>query len=162
MEIDRSWTFVRGAALALLLATLPGTPAHPQTDSTAFRNLQVLPKDITPDRLNEIMLGTLLGLGLRRLQGEGCLYCHVGDMEQPGDQWDYAADDKPTKRKARVMMAMVQAINGEYLSQLTDRIDMAITVSCYTCHAGRTDPRPLPDLVLRAYVAGGIDSATAR
>lgn len=147
---------------AVVAAGALASPVVGQDNTERFENLQVLPQDISRDELNEFMLENLLGLGLPRLQGEGCLFCHVGSMEQPRAQWDYASDDRPMKRKARVMMAMVQAINGEHLSRLTSRIDTSLSVSCYTCHAGRTDPRPLPGVILSAYEAGGIDSAEAR
>ena len=54
-------------------------------------NLQVLPHDISEDALSESMLENLRGLGLRRRQNEGCLHCHVGDMEQPSDSRDSAS-----------------------------------------------------------------------
>jgi len=133
-----------------------------QESAGAFKNLQVLPRDVSRDRLNEVMLDNLLGLGLPRLQGEGCLFCHVGTMEQPRSQWDYASDAKPMKQKARVMMAMVQSINQDFLARLATRIDTGHRVSCHTCHAGRTDPRPLPTVIKAAYTAGGVDSAAAR
>ncbi len=145
--------------LVTAFSLAPPPPAKAQDRADEFENLQVLPEDISRDELNEVMLGNLLGLGLRRLQGEGCLFCHVGDMEQPRDTWDYASDDKLTKRKARVMMDMVNHINGQHLAQLEERIDSTFRVTCYTCHAGRTDPRPLPTILLAAYDAGGIDSA---
>ena len=127
-----------------------------------YENLQVLPKDITRSQLNEVMLGNLRGLGLPRLAGEGCLYCHVGDLERPRTEWDYASDAKPMKEKARVMLAMVAAINDDYLGALDNRLDEGFTVTCATCHAGRTDPRPLPSVLWAAYESGGIDSATTR
>jgi len=128
----------------------------------SYENLQVLPADIARSDLNEIMLGNLRGLGLPRLAGEGCLFCHEGDLERPRTEWDYASDAKPMKVKARVMMAMVAAINEEYLPRLDNRLDMGSRVTCTTCHAGRTDPRPLPTVVWEAYEAGGVDSAAVR
>ena len=137
-------------------------PVPAQDRAAEFENLQVLPPDISRSDLNERMLENLRGLGLRRLAAEGCLFCHVGDMEQPRDTWDYASDDKPTKRKARVMMAMVQAINQDHLANLETRIDSTHRVTCITCHAGRTDPRPLAAVLWEAYETGGIDSAQGR
>lgn len=152
---SRSLLFAVALALGL---TLLGKPTHAQDQDASFENLHVLPKDISERALNRAMIQNLSGLGLPRRQNQGCLFCHVGDMETPADDWDYASDDKPTKRKARVMMAMVEAINEDHLSQLDDRIDASLKVTCYTCHAGRTDPRPLPDILLTAYEQGGIAS----
>ncbi len=149
---------VLSAATLLLGLTLLSKPAHAQHKERSFENLHVLPKDISEKALNRAMIRNLSGLGLPRRQNEGCLFCHVGDMEKPVDDWDFASDAKPTKKKARVMMAMVEAINEEHLGQLDDRIAPSLKVTCYTCHAGRTDPRPLPDILLAAYEEGGIAS----
>jgi tetratricopeptide (TPR) repeat protein len=127
-----------------------------------YKNLKVLPPDISRDELSDRMLQNLRGLGLPRLAGKGCLYCHVGDLETPRQEWDYASDAKPMKAKGRVMMAMVEAINNKYLDSLEERIDSSLLVTCTTCHAGRTDPRPLPDVLWAAYETDGIDGAIER
>jgi len=127
-----------------------------------YENLQVLPQDVSQDELSRAMLENLRGLGLPRRQSEGCLHCHVGDMERPSDNWDWASDAKPAKVKARAMMVMVNEINREHLAKLEARVDPAVTVRCYTCHAGRTDPRALEDVLRAAYREGGIDNAVTR
>ncbi len=154
--------FCRLNILAFCAVSWLALPVLAQDRDAGFENLKVLPPNITQNDLGEVMLGNLRGLGLRRLAGEGCLFCHVGDMDQPRDSWDYASDDKPTKRKARVMMAMVQAINQDHLVNLETRIDSSFRVTCNTCHAGRTDPRPLPTVLWAAYEAGGVDSTQSR
>ena len=112
-----------GVAAVLLAGVFLFSPPVAAQDATQiFENLRVLPVDISRPELNAIMLGNLRGLGLRRLQGQGCLYCHVGNMEQPRESWNYASDDKLAKRKARVMMAMVSDINSQHLSQLEERL----------------------------------------
>ena len=146
--------------LMLGLAFSPQS-THAQDQGTSFENLQVLPQDISERALNRVMLGNLRGLGLPRRQNEGCLFCHVGDMERPTDEWDFASDEKPTKEKARVMLAMVEAINEEHLSRLDDRVAPSFRVTCYTCHTGRTDPRPLPDVLLASYEEGGVEDVLA-
>ena len=131
-------------------------------DDPIYDNLTVMPPETTPAELNAQMLANLRGLGLRRLGGEGCLYCHAGDMETPRSEWDWASDEKPMKDKARVMMEMVNTINEQHLGRLAGRIDPSFQVSCTTCHAGRTDPRPLPEVLFSAYQSGGIDAASAK
>jgi tetratricopeptide (TPR) repeat protein len=126
-----------------------------------FQNLQVLPADISRAQLNLVMVSNLAGLGLPRRQNEGCLFCHVGNMEQAVATWDFASDDKTEKRKARMMMSLVTDINGR-LADLEDRVAPSLEVTCYTCHAGRTDPRPLPDLMRAAYAERGIDGTVAQ
>lgn len=97
-----------------------------------------------------------------RALGVRCTYCHVGTEGEPQSTYDFASDEKPAKAKAREMMRMVTAINGEHLARLPERRTPAIAVSCMTCHRGIAEPRPLQQVVLAAYDAGGIDSAEAR
>lgn len=139
---------------AELLWTPPAVLAQ---EEHQFTNLKFLPEDISKEELSDIMLENLRGLGLPRRQSQGCLFCHVGDSEEPSGSWNYASDRKPEKRKAREMLAMVADINRR-LAGLDDRVAPDLVVTCYTCHAGRTDPRPLPDLLMASYESGGVDS----
>jgi photosynthetic reaction center cytochrome c subunit len=125
-----------------------------------YINLQVLPQDISREELGQIMVQNLQGLGLPRLGGKGCLFCHEGDMSVPRDEWDFASDAKPTKGKARAMMEMTKVINKVHLKKLHNRIDRSFKVSCMTCHLGRTDPRPLPDRLINTYEEGGVEALT--
>jgi tetratricopeptide (TPR) repeat protein len=152
---------VRCLVRAMACGFLVVSPSEAQAQNN-YENLKVLPADISRRELGDIMLANLSGLGLPRLAGEGCLFCHEGDLETPRREWDYASDAKPMKAKARVMLAMVRAINDEYLPQLESRVDADLRVTCETCHAGRTDPRPLPTVLWAAYEAGGMDSVETR
>lgn len=145
-------------ANAATTATATKAQLESETKTSAHRNLQVLPAEITADALLDVMLANLHGLGLPRRAGEGCLYCHVGSLEISRSQWDYASDANPKKAKARAMMTMVREINQRHLASLEHRLDSELTVTCHTCHAGRTDPSPLPDLLLRRYRDGGIQA----
>ena len=60
------------------------------------------------------------------------------------------------------MLRMVAEINGRHLPELENRVAPDLEATCYGCHAGRTDPRPLQDILMGAYATGGIDSLTAR
>ncbi len=130
-----------------------------QQEQPEYSNLRVLPEGISRRDLGRVMQQNLRGLGLPRRQSQGCLFCHVGDSEQPSGTWDWASDRKPEKVKAREMMEMVAEINSR-LAGLDDRIAPDLEVTCYTCHAGRTDPRPLPDVLASSYEMGGVDSLT--
>lgn len=140
---------------ALILAAILVVAAPSRGAGQEFTNLQVLPTDISRSELNGIMLDNLQGLGLPRRANEGCLFCHVGSMEVPSIQWDWASDEKPMKRKARAMMLMVRDINEEHLSSIERSWDEK--VGCYTCHAARTNPMPLSDVLAREYRAGGVE-----
>lgn len=148
--MPRVRTLVPCLALALLTA-----PAAAQWPPERFENLRVLPDSIPRDSLIALMGEFTRALGVR------CTYCHVGEDGQPLATYKFPLDEKLTKRKARVMLRMVQAINGEYLSTLERRAAPALRVQCVTCHAGRTVPQELEDVVVEAYDAGGLDSALA-
>jgi hypothetical protein len=120
-----------------------------------FENLRVLPDPISQRELLDVMGGFTRALGVR------CNYCHVGEEGRPLSTYDFPADDKFTKRKARVMYRMVQAINGQFLDSLEHRTSPVVRVQCVTCHAGRTVPRELEDILLMAHDSGGLDSTIA-
>lgn len=136
-------------------ATLTAPAARAQFPPTELTNLKVFPADVPVRELLDSMGGFTRALGVR------CSYCHVGQQGQPLSSYDFASDEKPAKAKARVMMRMVAAINGEHLPRLAARRDPPIAVSCATCHRGVAEPRPLQQLVLAAYERGGVDSAEA-
>ena len=85
--------------LGLSLALLPGT-AQAQFPPDSFTNLQVLPEDIGTRELIGTMRSFALGLGVR------CSFCHVGEEGRPLATFDFAADDKAEKLKAREMIRM--------------------------------------------------------
>jgi len=142
-------------AAACLLACLVPTTASGQFPPTRLKNLRVLPKDIPPAELVNLMGDITRALGVR------CTFCHVGEETIPLAEYDFASDDKPTKRKARVMIEMMNRINDTHLVRLEERAEPAVEVTCITCHRGTRQPRMLEDVVTQAYRAGGIDSAVA-
>ena len=97
-----------------------------------------------------------LGLGVR------CSFCHVGEEGRPLATYDFAADDKAEKLKAREMIRMVRSINSEHLTSLQERVDPPIEVSCATCHHGVSQPRPVQSILVAAYEEGGLDALTAK
>src|SRR5690348_18495655 len=98
--------------LAVALSAVVGMPAAAQFPPDHPKNLKVLPMDIPVRALLDTMRGFTGALGVR------CNFCHVGKEGEPLTTYDFAADDKPEKAKARVMMRMVKSIDGEYLTQL--------------------------------------------
>ena len=154
---------VIGIAVSLVISPRPivALQGDVKNNLDAYTNLQVLPEDVSRRELVNAMLENLRGLGLRRNRNEGCLHCHVGEFGQPRETWDYASDEKPAKQKARVMMRMVAAINGQHLTELPEGSRPPMRVTCYTCHAGRINPRPLADVLLQTYDESGLDSTTA-
>lgn len=143
-------------AVATAVAAMPARALAQMPER--FENLQVLPKDIPRDTLLRIMRGFTTALGVR------CEFCHVpregaapGPNGQP--QMNFAADDKPEKKNARVMMRMVENINGEQLPKLVDRADPPVNVTCITCHRGLARPMTLDMVLSRTIETAGVDSA---
>jgi tetratricopeptide (TPR) repeat protein len=123
----------------------PGMPQKP-------KNLKVFPKDIPMRALLDTM-GTFT-----RALGVNCSFCHMAGEDGPRD---FASDAKPNKDKARTMLRMVEAINGEYLPKLSSRLQPPIVVTCATCHRGVAEPRQLQQVILTRYDSAGTDSAIA-
>lgn len=145
------------AVAAGLVVALVGAnnPAAAQFPPDSFTNLKVLPKDIGQRELIDLMASFTRALGVR------CTHCHVGEEGQPLATYDFPSDDKLSKRKARVMIDMVQHINGRHLADVPERVEPPLEVQCMTCHRGVTEPRMLQDVLLQAYAAGGLDSTRA-
>lgn len=121
--------------------------AFTKSHQPQFKNLQILPKDISHDDLDSVMHHFTASLGVK------CSYCHVGDPATR--KMDFAKDDKPEKQIARKMMLMAIDINKNHFQQIAEQMDsgkmamptdtsavsyMLKYVTCYTCHHG--DPHP--------------------
>ena len=142
----------RIAAVTVLLAC----PVEAQWPPESFTNLKVLPKDISREELTALMRSFTRALGVR------CTHCHVGVEGEPLSSYTFAADDKPAKRKARVMLDMVRDINSRHLPTLDKRGDPPVKVECATCHRGTAEPRMLQDVLRREYQEGGLDALNAK
>ena len=139
----------------LIFAGATSLPAQGKFPPDSFTNLKVLPKNITRQELLSTMRGFALGLGVR------CTYCHVGEEGQPLSTYKFAADDKRTKRVARVMIDMVNHINEEHLADVPDRPEPHIVVRCETCHRGVARPRLLADDMELYLADSGLAAAIA-
>lgn len=151
----RGRRMVRGVAVMVGAALMTPVPASAQ-DPGGYENLQVLPADISRSALIDVMLANQAALGLPRRANEGCLFCHVGSMDTPSSQWDWASEENPMKDRARAMMAMVEEINSRWLGDLDGTYGME--VSCGTCHAGRTNPLPLDELLILRHREDGVNA----
>jgi hypothetical protein len=127
-----------------------------------FKNLKILPKDISEHALDSVMHHFSRSLGVK------CNFCHVNNG--PKD-WDFASDDKPEKGIARKMMLLAIDINKNYFTEMemdhdmdstqnnpadsmehnineqkkdatgmNDSKYMLVSVTCYTCHRGEPHP----------------------
>jgi hypothetical protein len=124
------------AAFVAAVATAQ-TPPAPGSGPLAppYKNLQVLPKDITQAQLVSNMKFFAQSLGVR------CTHCHVGQEGQPLSTFDFASDAKPDKLTARKMLVMVHRINEQDFG-VKDFANVKVT--CYTCHRGSHHPLTAP------------------
>jgi len=92
----------------------PGSPAG----GGAWKDLQVLPKNISKDELKKIMKSMSKDLGV------DCSFCH----DEPNME-----KDTNKKKLAREMMQMTSEISRRYPSTMKK-------VTCWTCHRGKEEP----------------------
>jgi len=144
---------LRLTALSILAATILLPPAAAAQIFQDPQNLQVLPADTDAATLRETMRHFALATGLR------CHHCHAGSEDLPLSEWDFASDEKELKKKARVMLKMVNEINDRHLAPYgEDRV----RVQCVTCHRGVPKPRQLGEELALAAGDGGAEALQAR
>ena len=101
------------------------------------KNLKVLSSELTIHQVRDIMNDWTDALGV------DCGTCHVRDPNNLAPngrpRFNYADDSKQEKRTARVMYAMTQEINSQFLSKVPNS---GIPISCSTCHRGHLSPAP--------------------
>jgi hypothetical protein len=120
--------------LLFLVVFLSAFMPKQQPEERKFKNLKVLPKNISKDDLDKVMDGFKLGLGVK------CNFCHSPMKDNP-KKMDFASDEKPEKVTAREMMRMTAKINKKYFHDMKDKEGKAMTgISCITCHNRKTEP----------------------
>jgi hypothetical protein len=138
-------------AFAVLLLARTAAAQIPDT----FKNLQVLPKDITKQDLMKTMREFTGALGVR------CDGCHVpGPTPGSLEGFDFASDEPEHKKTARVMMKMVTEINGKLLP-MTGKKELT-QVRCVTCHHGVEEPQTLGNVLREEMEDGGVEAASKK
>jgi Photosynthetic reaction centre cytochrome C subunit len=137
--LSTSRAFMLGVAVVALAAGCAAIRQQKaegaRADQGEFHNLKVLPQNITHDQLLATMRTFARSLGVK------CDHCHVPLPEGSKERFDFANDAKAEKQAARMMLRMTSNVNGQYISTLHDP---TVSVSCYTCHRGKS----VPDAVL--------------
>lgn len=106
---------------------------NPLSDTGYFKNLQVLPKNISKDSLDMIMDGFKAALGIK------CGFCHAFDSTTR--KLNFPSDVKEEKGIARYMMKMTMDIDSKYFNfEKSNRPDTITVIKCYTCHRGNPHP----------------------
>ncbi len=102
-----------------------------------YRNLKVLPKDISNEMLDSIMHSYNKALGVN------CAFCHTTYKNMP-DSLNYELDENPMKEEARKMMRLTIGLNKTYFYyDSTQRPEYLKVVTCITCHRGDPEPADL-------------------
>ncbi len=104
---------------------------EPSAKPPKFKNLKILPQDITPEALDSVMDNFKAALGVN------CGYCHA--KNDTTRHLDFASDAKPEKEIARHMMIMTAGINEKYFNYNDEKV-VPQTIGCYTCHRGSPMP----------------------
>ena len=102
-----------------------------------FKNLKVLPKNISDEGLDSVMDNFKVALGVK------CGYCH--QRNDSTKKFDFASDAKPEKLIARKMMLMTLGINKKYFNSNKEKV-VPQTITCITCHRG--NPMPMFDTMV--------------
>jgi len=117
------------------LFIVAGIAATNPPEDEKFKNLKVLPKNISKDDLDKVMDGFKAALGVK------CNFCHAPFKDTSNHHLDFASDDKPEKNIARKMMKMTQKINKKYFDyNKNEQGEFVPTVECMTCHRGKEHP----------------------
>ena len=130
MQVSRKFS-VLIAMTILVIAGIAAVPSAPNN----YKNLKVLPKDISTKDLSRIMIDEFEdGLGV------SCGFCHAEVKDS--HKLDYASDEKPEKEIARLMMKMTLDVNEKYFQVPHPLIgDSVLSITCMTCHKGQPRPR---------------------
>ncbi|MEP7106844.1 MAG: c-type cytochrome [Ferruginibacter sp.] len=111
-----------------------------QEEPPVYKNLKVLPKNITKGEMDSLMhhfAGSL---------GQKCNFCHVFNEEQK--KMDFASDAKKEKGTAREMWQMMVKLNKKYFDiKESKRLGTALEVTCFTCHRGAKQPETKPPVM---------------
>ena len=141
------WCTIFAISLSAVVLALTSDPVNAQQRDIFSdpKNLQVLPGDISPDKLDGQMRRFKLALGVE------CSYCHVGTDDRHLTDFDFAADAKEPKRIAREMVKMVAAINAMVSGLGREPGYQPVEVTCVTCHRGNSRPLMIKDVLAATY-----------
>jgi hypothetical protein len=120
--------------VAILTGIVSISVAAIHIQARKYRNLKILPADISEQKLDSFM-----HVYCRALNVE-CNFCHKASL-LTGGELDFSSDAEPMKNNARDMMRMVIDINKTYFNYDTTKhaIDLNV-ISCKNCHQGHVLP----------------------
>ena len=105
-----------------------------QGANSQYKNLKILPKDITKVQMDSVMHHFTASLNVK------CNFCHVFNSE--AKKMDFVSDENKHKLVARQMMTMTNDLNKKYFNHTGSAITLTsqLAVSCFTCHNGAKEP----------------------
>lgn len=115
---------VLGGIFAFILLSV----AFTKKEEPHFKNLKVLPKNISHDGLDSVMKHFNRALGVK------CNFCHARTAD--GQHLDFASDSLEHKNIARGMMRMTARINKKFFKEKST----TPAITCFTCHHGSEEP----------------------
>lgn len=124
--------------IALVVLTIIATAAT-ITPNKKFKNLKVLPQDISEKQLDSTMDVFCKALKVN------CDFCHsasknLAAINPVNNELDFALDNG-MKENARKMMRMTMDINKKYFDfDSTAKPENQYLISCNTCHRGNPFP----------------------
>lgn len=133
MFINKKLIATLGLASVVSIVALTSMKPQQQKEE-GFKNLKVLPKNISHEQLESVMHEWSASLGVR------CDFCHAHN--DATKHMDFVSDAKPEKKMAREMFEMMNKINKKYFEAKKDSTGMIAHsgVNCYSCHRGNSHP----------------------
>lgn len=124
----------------VLVCVVAISSAFTKSGDPGFKNLQILPKDITEKQMDSVMNHFTASLNVK------CSFCHIKQEVNGNEEWDWASDKNKHKLVARDMMRMTNKLNDEHFpySGKAENMSTILTVTCYTCHNGKKEPETRP------------------
>ena len=123
------------ASIIVGLFIVAGIAATTPPEAPKYKNLKILPKNISKEDLDKVMDHFKAALGVK------CSFCHAPSKDTAQKWPDFASDDKPEKLIARKMMKMTSKINKKFFSDNKNEQGVAVpAVECMTCHRGSPHP----------------------
>lgn len=129
-----TFTIILGAVALMMMSFL-----ITQDEQPMYKNLKILPKNITKEQMDSVMHH------FSDAMGQKCNFCHA--FNQDTKKMDFASDEKSEKAAAREMWKMTAKLNSKYFGiKDSKKLDARLEVTCFTCHHGKPHPETKPPM----------------
>jgi hypothetical protein len=122
-------------AIIVGLFIVAGIAATKPPEPPKYKNLKILPKNISKEDLDKVMDQFKVALGVK------CNFCHAPSKDTAQKWPDFASDEKPEKLIARKMWKMTSKINSKFFKDNKNEQGVTVpAIECMTCHRGSPHP----------------------